>query len=179
MHNSIQTLFEEHTHIMGAIQTSKDLRKLIGKQNIIYGELVLELLRFFRNYADKYHHFKEEEVLFPEMSKRNEMLASGVIAEMLDNHTDFRELIGKIEKSVLASDFEPAQILLEQYGESLLNHIAAENEEVFVTAESILNLEELDKIHFRFEDCDRNLGLDTKKDWVHQLNRIQYRLSEY
>ena len=53
-------------------------------------EILTDLITFFRNYADKFHHYKEEKLLFPLMCEKNDMLENSIIAEMLDNHQDFR-----------------------------------------------------------------------------------------
>ena len=164
MTRSMKVLFDEHEIIVNAIDTARQAKSLIGKEDDAYEKLVHQLIGFFRNYADKYHHFKEEEILFPEMAKRNELLSDGVIKEMFENHADFRDMIKEIEKSLIEKKYPQAQQQLEKYTEALLDHIAVENDEVFQTAESIFTEEELEKIYFRFEDCDRELGNANKEE---------------
>ena len=164
----MKVLFDEHEIIVNAIDTAKQAKSLIGKDDAAYEKLITQLIGFFRNYADKYHHFKEEEILFPEMAKRNELLADGVIKEMFENHADFRLMIKNIETSLNKKQYPQAQQQLEQYTEALLDHIAVENDEVFQTAETIFSEEELEKIYFRFEDCDRELG-NAKKEELKEL----------
>ncbi|MBI4947252.1 MAG: hemerythrin domain-containing protein [Bacteroidetes bacterium] len=169
MTKSMKVLFDEHEIIINSIDTVRQANSLIGKDNEAYEKLIHQLIGFFRNYADKYHHFKEEEILFPEMAKRNELLADGVIKEMFENHSDFREMIKNIEISLNAKKYLDAQLQLEKYTEALLDHIAVENDEVFQTAESIFSEDELEKIYFRFEDCDRDLG-NAKKEELKELS---------
>ena len=164
----MKVLFDEHEIIVNAIDTARQAKSLIEKDDVAYGKLIHQLIDFFRNYADKYHHFKEEEILFPEMAKRNDLLADGVIKEMFENHEDFREMIRNIESSLDEKKYSEAQQRLEKYTEALLDHIAVENDEVFQTAESIFSEEELEKIYFRFEDCDRELG-NAKKEELKEL----------
>lgn len=168
MTRSMKMLYDEHEIIVNAIDTAKQAKSLIGKEDASYEKLIHQLIGFFRNYADKYHHFKEEEILFPEMAKRNELLADGVIKEMFENHSDFREMIQNIETALNEKKYAETQQQLEKYTEALLDHIAVENDEVFQTAESIFSEEELEKIYFRFEDCDRNLG-NAKKEELKEL----------
>ncbi len=172
MSSSIKMLYDEHEVIAKAIDTAMKAGTLIGKDNLTYASTVRQLITFFRNYADKYHHFKEEEILFPEMSKKNELLAGGVIQEMLENHEDFRERLADIESCVSDGNFEAAQQKMEQYTEALLDHIAVENDEVFQAAESLFTEEELEKIRFRFLDSDRTLGDEQKE----QLENLSYNL---
>ncbi|MBL0310143.1 MAG: hemerythrin domain-containing protein [Bacteroidetes bacterium] len=171
MNNALKMLYDEHEIIGQAIEIAKQASSLVGNNDEQYEKTVLELIRFFKNYSDQYHHRKEEEILFPEMEKKNEMLSDGVIHEMLSNHEDFREMIRSIEKSLSGKNYAEAQSRLEQYTEALLDHIAVENDEVFQMTESLFSEDELDKIYFRFQDSDRELGDTLKEEWVSAISQ--------
>ena len=148
---------------MNAIDAARNAGSLIQSHPDLYESSVRSLIGFFRNYADKFHHFKEEDILFPEMSKKSELMADGIVKEMFDNHEDFREMIREIAKANDAKRYNEAQKFLEAYCNALLDHIAVENDELFVTAESLFTPAELKMIVSRFSDCDRELGDDVKK----------------
>ncbi len=175
MKNPVKILFEEHAIIQSAIDIAKNAATLIennnSESNHDYETLIRELIHFFRAYADEYHHYKEEQILFPEMSKKNELLEDGVLKEMFENHADFRSMIESIEMFLDCKDYKEAQQKLNSYTEALLDHIAVENDEVFQMAESLFKDEELEKIYFRFADCDRELGEINKTNLVNQLNK--------
>jgi len=173
MQSSIKILYDEHELIVSALGFISDAGDLIERNPAAYEKIVRRLLSFFRNYADKYHHHKEEEILFPEMSKKNELLAEGILKEMLDNHEDFRQMLCDIENSIDKREYEIAQRLLNLYKEALLDHIAVENDEVFQVAEGLMEEEELEKIYYRFIDCDRDLGMEYKQSLADSLSNIQ------
>ncbi len=162
MNNSLKMLFDEHEIITRAVEIAKNAKSLIGKNDEEYEITISELIRFFRVYADQYHHHKEEEILFPEMAKKNELLAEGIINEMFDNHNYFRELIRDIELDLEQQNYSEASEKIDEYTEALLDHIAVENEELFQTAYGIFTEDELENIYYRFIDLDRELG-ETKK----------------
>ncbi|MCC7532396.1 MAG: hemerythrin domain-containing protein [Chitinophagales bacterium] len=164
MNEAVKVLTHEHETIKRAINQTNALFAdiLNGNKDI---KAMHERIDFFRKYADGYHHHKEEEVLFPEMIKRNEMLEYGVIHEMLQNHEDFREMLAEIETLVNEGNATLALSKFKAYSEALLEHIAVEDEEVFQIAETLLSEDELLTVLYRFEDCDRELGVDAKKDW--------------
>ena len=162
MNKAVQVLFSEHETIINAIAVMNEAESHIQEDTLRYEMLIKTMLLFFRNYADKYHHSKEEEVLFPEMIKKNELLSEGVIKEMLENHDDFRVMLKDAEKMLEMGAYEATGQMLHVYTEALLDHIAVENEEVFQMLDSIFDEKELDKIYFRFEDCDHALGLEDK-----------------
>ncbi len=170
MNDSLKVLYEEHAIIVNAIDAAKNSGKLIDKSPGEYDAFIRSLIHFFRTYADQYHHHKEEEILFPEMAKRNEMLGVGVIHEMLENHDDFRNMIRSIESNLNKKEYQKAHAELIAYTEALLDHIAAENEELFPMAETLFSDTELRNIQFRFEDSDRTLG-DKKKTEMAEFSR--------
>ena len=160
----IKMLYDEHEVIVNAIDVARQMKPLIEKNPELYDANLHKLIKFFRNYADKFHHYKEEIILFPEMNKRNELLADGVIKEMFENHEDFREMIRGIENNLNEKNYVKAHALLVDYTEQLLDHIAVENDEVFQMAETIFDKFELERIGHRFMDCDRQLGEDIKEE---------------
>jgi len=168
MNKAIEILMQEHHHIKKAIAGTQALFLSIAQGKASLSD-VKNRIDFFRNYADSYHHQKEEKVLFPEMIKRNEMLEFGVVHEMLENHADFRELLAEIEDSVNDGDAQGAQQKFEKYAEMLLEHIAVEDDEVFQIAETLMNEDELLTVLYLFEDCDRELGAAEKLNWESKI----------
>lgn len=166
MNNSLEILYDEHVVITRAATLARDAASLIGKRNEQYETTMRELIRFFRMYADQYHHHKEEIILFPEMAKKNELVASGIIQEMFDNHTHFRDLLRTIETNLNHKEYSTAAKNVVEYTEALLDHIAVENDEVFQTAYALFDEEELENIFFRFSDLDRELGDSLKMELV-------------
>ena len=165
MNNTIQTLFSEHEIIVNAIDAAKQLRSQVGKNDKQYEQNVHDLINFFRNYADSFHHHKEEQILLPAMKQKNQLLEEGVVREMLDTHEEFRERVTNIEKLLDEKKYELAQTELEKYSEALLDHIAVENDEVFQMAETLLSEAELEKMFFAFEDADIELGSGKKQEF--------------
>jgi hemerythrin-like domain-containing protein len=178
MNNSLKMLFDEHEVISNVIETSKYAASLIGKDDKKYARILRELITFFRSFADNYHHYKEELILFPEIAKKNETAAASIVREMNENHEEFRELIRSVEKEAALKNYTAAQKKLEQYGEALLYHIAVENEELFQMAETLFTSEELKTMQYRFEDCDRELGEKTKKELVDLTESLRKELTD-
>lgn len=177
MTNAIQMLFDEHDVISNAIDAGKHARTYLEKKSEkTYEQTILDLLNFFRNYADNFHHQKEEQILFPEMKKRNELLGEGVLKEMNEQHEEFRDMLKSIEKFMDEKNYMRAQQQLEIYCEALLDHIAIENDEVFQIAETLFTPDELEKIYNRFEDCDIETGTIEKQELAEMAEEIRKNL---
>jgi len=163
-HNGINYLVAEHD----IISSVEDLLPLLnGHWRInkeIYEEAVKLLIIFFREYGDKFHHFKEEQVLFPKLNSKSEFSQPTLVEELEDHHELFREYVATLEAVLLDGDYEKVQSTLKSYVADLLDHIGAENDELFVMAESLLTAEELEAMYFDFVDYDREIGDDKKQE---------------
>ena len=174
--NPVTILIQEHNLIKIAVEIAKKSRNKLGNE-AEYDSIIRQLLVFFRNYADNFHHHKEELILFPEMVKANEMLEQGIVFEMFENHSDFREMLASIENLLNSKNYEQAQNKLEQYCEALLDHIAVEDDEVFEIAKSLFDESELEKIYFRFVDVDAELGQQHKEELKANLEELIKKVS--
>ncbi len=173
MNNSLKTLYDEHAIIQNALEIAKNAKHLIDKNNEEYELIISELIRFFRVYSDQYHHHKEEEILFPEMAKKNELLADGILKEMFENHEYFRKILRAIEADFEEQKYIEASQKIDEYADALLDHIAVENEELFQSAYSLFTDDELENIYYRFMDLDRDLGETKKKDFTDLLTSLK------
>jgi len=124
-----QLLMAEHDVILEAGELISLKGSLWKSSPIEYEQIVKQLLDFFSVYGDEYHHLKEEEILFPAIGKKNEMVSGGIVQELLDHHEYFRILIRQIQTALDAREYAAAQKLLETYISTLKDHIAVENDE--------------------------------------------------
>jgi hemerythrin-like domain-containing protein len=173
MSKAIEILFNEHEIIKSVIYQRDKLNVLAKSNPLKFKEILTELISFFRNYADKYHHYKEERLLFPLICEKNEMLKDSIIEEMLENHQDFRKLIKSIENSVESGNSEVSINQLLKYTEMLLDHIAVEDDEVFQIAETLLGEDELEKMYYDFQDVDMELGIDNKNEFEKMTEKME------
>ena len=162
MHSkAIQTLYDEHHIILKAIEKAETILKsgMIEKEvnNLKW------LIKFFQEYCDLYHHKKEESILFLKIAQKQEMLGMGLVKDLEDHHETFREDLKEILELITAKHWDRALLLLTNYLEDMKLHIDAENFELFVIAEDILNEKEKEDIYYSFLDMDRELGLENKE----------------
>lgn len=87
--------------------------------------------RFFRLYAGRFHHGREEELLFPALVRETEAPADrGPIVALLAQHRSMEAVLGELERALVApaaSDRSRAPTLARTYASALLRHIDAEN----------------------------------------------------
>ena len=163
-HDPIQTLMDEHNVISSSAEALQNLEELWKKDALKYKNSVHKLLKFLKEYGDNFHHYKEENVLFPEMKAHPEFRQHEIIDELEEHHNMFRDYVKEIEEALEEQEWEQVQSKLQQYMNDLLDHIAIENDEVFIMAETLFNEEELESMFFQFQDIDNELGATRKTE---------------
>lgn len=167
--NPIQIMLDEHEIISLAKEMVDALDGYWEKDEEDCEKQLRALLTFFKEYADGFHHFKEEQILFPEMTNQVDFTLSELIDELLEHHANFRQYAAEIRAALDNKTYERAHKHLKFYLNELLDHIAVENDELFVIAENLFTEDQLETIFFRFKDSDAELGEEKKRNfekWV-------------
>ena len=105
---------------------------------------LVRFVRFFRVYADQFHHSREEQVLFATLVNQLHLPGDhGPIAVLTDDHRQFKIRLDQIEQLVAKRPLSAAnQIQLltttERYIAAMQHHIDAENSVLFVESEICL-----------------------------------------
>ncbi|MBV6474273.1 MAG: hypothetical protein JPMHGGIA_02577 [Saprospiraceae bacterium] len=172
-HNPVKTLMDEHEFIASAQTIVRKLKNLWESDPDAYREALDKLLDFFVRYSDGFHHHKEEEVLFPQMRDHPGFMLGDILQELEEHHDAFREFVQDIRAAAGSGEFKGAQDLLEKYMEQLLDHIAIENDELFIMAENLFSSDELERMYFLFEDVDAELGRAQKEQLVSGLKELE------
>ena len=170
--NPLDIMYAEHDVIKKAEHIINNCDKLWETDPQGYTELINKLIIFFREYADGYHHHKEEDVLFPAINNHPDFILQELIDEFNEHHVSFREYTKEIEEALAIHEFPKSYNLLKMYSNDLLDHIAAENEELFVLAENLLDEPTKENIYFKFKDIDRQLGEERKKKFEESIEAI-------
>jgi hemerythrin-like domain-containing protein len=172
-YNGIAYLMAEHDVIS---QVEHLIARLDGqwhRNNEAYETAVNQLISFFREYGDKLHHYKEEQVLFPLLMSKSEFSQPSLVDELEDHHELFREYMSTIETALRKANYEKVQETLVKYSGDLLDHIAAENDELFVMAESLMSEDELEAMYFNFIDFDAQVGNEVKRQLAEIPNTVE------
>lgn len=173
MQSSLSELFiAEHDVILEAGNLISLNANLWKSSPAGYKKRVDELLDFFSVYADKFHHHKEEEILFPAISNKSETTGAGIVQELNEHHEEFRHLMQQIRAALYIDDFASTQKLLESYITKLKDHIAVENDELFPMADDIFSKDELDKLYYKCIDIDRDLGVNQKEELENLIKKL-------
>lgn len=155
---SIDILKEEHKYIkMVLAELRRQCVRIVNGGQVEY-ELFYRIIDFVRNYADKYHHKKEENHLFNIMSDElGNDVRNGPIMGMLVEHDFGRAHIYDLEKALEACKGGNADARVDViasalgYEQMLLKHIDKEDHAIYQFAERKLAPETLARLDSEFD----------------------------
>lgn len=156
----------------------KELVK-VEKEGLIDPHFIDVTVGFLRNYADKCHHGKEEEILFRALESKQ--LSAGhkaTLKRLLDDHVKaratVRSLIEAKEKYVNGDKRTLNAITkaLEALAELYPAHITVEDKEFFIPVMGYFSREEQDEMVRQFLEFDRNIIHKEYKKIVDELRKM-------
>lgn len=164
MNHPVQTLHEEHRILLDAVATTRKVQKIQDDKQ--YRWLIHDLILFFRNFTEIYHHPKEEQILYPVIKNRSEKMNEKYFYEICDNHEDFKSLIAEIENHFSNREYFLLRKTMDTYLKELTEHIEKEENEILHISEKLLLKNEIEKINEEFKMLDEKLGDNEKNKLI-------------
>jgi hemerythrin-like domain-containing protein len=141
--NITQVMMDEHQLILRMITLVEKNTERLEAGVFSNWAFYLDAIDFVRNYADRFHHAKEEDVLFVELVENGMPEKSSPIEAMLIEHDQGRAFIRALEEAVLKTrggqDQSPAIVANARgYAALLRDHIQKEDQILYPLAERVL-----------------------------------------
>ena len=161
-----QVMEAEHRTIETVVKALGDLALTIEKGQHADVALLKTAVEFFRVYADKLHHGKEEALFFPMLVKRGVPPQGCPIGGLTQEHVKGRALVGALEERItFYSQKKPGAQdgliqVLREIVELYQNHIWKEDAMVFPMANRILMKADQQELSEKFVEVDRSVGLE-------------------
>ena len=142
--NVTKVMVDEHQLILRMISLVEHNTALLEEGKFRNWQFYLDAVDFIRNYADSFHHAKEEDVLFVALIKNGMPEKQSPIEAMHMEHDEGRAHVRAIEEAAQkALDGETGQAAIvakhaKGYAVLLRGHIEKENDILYPLAERIL-----------------------------------------
>ncbi len=134
-----------------------------------------EFIDFFRTYADKRHHGKEEDIFFKSLAlKPMPVELKKTINALIEEHKKARKLMKDLEELKGGSRKE-IQECIKKIIQLYTSHIEKENYHFFVPAFNLFEKKQQKELLKRAEEFDRSL---THKDYKIMVLEMEKTLSE-
>lgn len=139
MEKQTQILSEEHKAILKVISAlEKECQKLQTSQKI-NAEFFAQAIDFTRNYADKFHHAKEEDILFVEFCKDAHKAPCNPVDQMLFEHKQGRGYVKNMETALNEKNIENIIKNGNDYAGLLKDHIFKEDTILYPMIDEVLD----------------------------------------
>ncbi len=93
MNTAPAILRQEHDAILRMLDATDEVVQQLEHNQRVAPETLAGVLEFFRLFADRCHHGKEEELLFPLLERKGMAHEGGPIGVMLHEHEQGRSLV--------------------------------------------------------------------------------------
>jgi hemerythrin-like domain-containing protein len=103
MKNILASLQQEHETILRALDAFERFLRRIEEGAAIDQQELVRFVIFFNDFADGWHHAREEEVLLPALTRHGYAKSSGVLLHIRDQHRRERALFFRLKRVVADS----------------------------------------------------------------------------
>jgi hemerythrin-like domain-containing protein len=144
MNTATKDLENDHVHILRLT----DIMEKITKTDAPDCSDLETVVYLIRNYADGFHHEKEEKILFPALADKGFSPSQGPVAVMLSEHIQGRNFVNEMAGYIALYKKNDKQALekvfknMAGYVDLLRNHITKENNILFRMADRVLSEED-------------------------------------
>lgn len=157
------------------------IRNQIEKEGIVEIDKLEKLSEFFSLFADRCHHGKEENMLFPELEKVGIPREEGPIGVMLTEHKIGRDYLRILREGVESYKTNPSASAVKKIVESikgyidlLEQHIYKENNVLFMMAEMHLTEKVQRELFDKFEEFElKEIGPGKHEEFHEMLKEVK------
>ena len=132
-------LSEEHKNLSKVIEAISAECDRVESSNQLNKEFFEKTVFFIVNYADKSHHAKEEEILFPELKKDDVQMHCDPVPQMLYEHDEGRLFVKELSRGVEEGDISVVLKNARAYVDLIRDHIYKEDNILYPMADEALN----------------------------------------
>jgi hemerythrin-like domain-containing protein len=156
----IQKLVDEHTLIKRLLALVPNLCDRVNADLEGNREVILQSVEFIKQFADKFHHAKEEDILFA-YAKGN----IDIINVMLEDHKKGRYYVKSVLLGLETGDAAYVSYSLKHYRELLTEHIKKEDEILYPWIEKGMTPEQIAELEVKFDKTDLEFGNGFYDKW--------------
>ncbi len=171
-----QELVNEHEAILLGLNILEQMTNMIQEAKLVEINDIEEMLGFLRVFADKCHHGKEEDLLFPAMEEVGIPNERGPIGQMLIEHNEGRKYIGEMAASIQEGNLLENNFIQAagRYITLLRAHINKENKVLFPLGDKMLPIDKQKELMLKFQEFEQQvMGLETHEKFHELLHNLQ------
>ncbi len=176
--SAIEILEDEHRLIIRMAKMLPIVQQRI-REGDVDPEILMTIVDFFKVYADKSHHAKEEAALFPLLAKRGVRLSGCPIGTLHNEHDQGRvlvEALGDAVQRYVKGDYDTKKQIAEYLKgatEFYTEHIWKEDFLLFPMSHKVLNHSDEEELRKEFLGVDSNLSHHFQEEYHYRVSRLE------
>jgi hemerythrin-like domain-containing protein len=160
MERPTEELTQEHVLVLMVVEAMEREATSIERTGHVRTERVAQMMDFTRDFTDGYHHYKEEQVLFPALEERSRA-GAGQVSILLSEHMAGREAVRTVVDNLAAANDDDAARKAENlalYSFLLRLHINKEDTVLFPLADEVFSDQEAEIMAAEFARVAQESG---------------------
>ncbi len=164
----IKKLVDEHVLIKRCIALIPQVLEYLDVESAENREVLYGIVDFIRSYADKFHHAKEEDILFKYFDENLDILKT-----MLEDHRQGRGHVRDLLDSLTRKDEEGIVKHISSYRDLLTEHIKKEDEILYPWMDGNLSVKQVGELFSKFNEVDETSGNDVTERYGTFISQLE------
>ncbi len=157
---AVKNLVDEHVWIKRLLALIPTITDFVEKSETVDKDLIMSCIDFIRGYADKFHHMKEEDILFKYVDEESE-----IIKIMYEDHDTGRNHIKNVVEGAETGNKAQIKEHLHGYRDLLTQHIKKEDEILYPWIERQMSDNQIGELFQRCSAADASVGEELPKKY--------------
>jgi hemerythrin-like domain-containing protein len=149
-----KVLSEEHQHILRVVELLEKECSAVERGKELRADFFKKVIQFICEYADKFHHKKEEDILFVELCKESTNMHCNPTQQMRYEHELGRGFVKEMEEGLKGGDIQKVISGANSYIQLIREHIHKEDNILYPMAEEALGDKEKKELELKFKETD-------------------------
>ena len=154
----VKKLVEEHVLIKRWAALIPDVVRNINLKTESGRQVIRDGIDFIRSYADRYHHAKEEDILFKYFDE-----STNILKVMHEDHKVARGHVKSMLEALESRDEATLARHLNAYRDLLTEHIRKEDEILYPWMDKNLSMRQIGELFSKFDVVDQQIGFSPVK----------------
>ncbi|HWO02529.1 MAG TPA: hemerythrin domain-containing protein [Blastocatellia bacterium] len=175
----LHVLKQEHRVIERALRALDGICIRLEWGDSVPSSALAQLVAFLNEFADRFHHGKEETYLFPVLERRGIVREGGPLAAIVHQHETERELTAEMRHAF--GDYQDLHPESRQhfvdaarsYTAHLIAHIQSEDSILFRLADEILEDTDIAALKEGFDRAEAEMTPRTRREYERQASELE------
>ena len=175
-----ESLMEDHRIIERMIRVLDTVAERLNRHEEVPPDVVRRIIDFIRTFADRCHHGKEEDLLYPLAEERGIPRDGGPIGAMLDEHDAGRSYTRGMADALprYAAGDDGGRAMLHQnaweYSNLLSQHILKEDNILYPMIDNVLTEEDQADMTAKFEAVElERMGGTRRREYIEMVEALE------